>query len=220
MKPLRTSKAKTAAELAEDRLVFDKPITLQQYSSTTHTWSDAEHIHANINKAISAGGQSPSDSAHISRYIMRMRYFAALETVRQSLQRYRITYNGENYELTDYDDYNESRRVIKITASRIRTGTITLIADSFSYDEIGQQISTETETALPCTEYEITQEERADFSQISLHPIFRLRVFRDEYNGERRAEYDGERYRIGSVRYVGECADLYLVQRIGELDGD
>ena len=68
MKPRTTSKAKTAAEQAEDRLVFDRPISLQQYNATQKAWSELEHIHANINKAISTGGANPSDSAHKSSY--------------------------------------------------------------------------------------------------------------------------------------------------------
>lgn len=213
------SKRKTAAEQADDRLVFDKPITLQQYNATAHTWGDAEHIHANINKAVSTGGQSPSESAHNSRLLFRVRYFALLNLVRASIQNYRIAYDGSIYELADYDDYNERRNIIKLTASRIRTGTVSLITETRSLDSIRQEITTETKTDLPCTEYDVTQDERAEARQISLQLAYRLRIFRSEYSGERRAEYGGKRYRIGSVRYVGDCVDLYLGERIGDING-
>ena len=193
MKPLRTSKARTAAEQAEDRLVFDRPITLQQYSVQTHEWTDTEHIHANVNKAVSAGGQAPADSSHTRRYLLKVRFFGALDDVRANLQKYRVLYSGQTYELADYE--------------------------TMSLDAIGQQISTDTLTALPCTEYEVTEDERSDAYQIGLRLAYRLRIFRDEYDGQRRAEYGGQRYRIGSVRYVGDCADLYLGERIGDLSG-
>ena len=219
MKPRTTSKAKTAAEQAEDRLVFDRPISLQQYNATQKAWSELEHIHANINKAISTGGANPSDSAHKNSYHFRVRYHAALDGVRDEIQHYRISYNGDSYELEDYDDYNDRHRVIKLTATKIRTGTVSLITETVAYDDIGQRIPTETKTALPCTEYEVTESERADAHQISLLLAFRLRIFRSEYNGERRAEYGGKTYRIGSVRYVNDCVDLYLGERIGDQSG-
>lgn len=217
MKPVKASKAKTPAEQAEDRLVFDKPFELQHYDLTQHIWTSFEHLHGNINKAISTGGQSPNASAHASRYIFRIRYHAALDDVRANPQKYRIRYGGEFYELADYDDYNERRTIIKLTVSKIRTGTIALISESTTEDEIGQQIKTETTLDLPCIEYETTQDERADAYQIDLMLAHRLRIFRAEYSGERRVMYAGKRYRIGSVRYVGDCVDLYLGEKVGEL---
>lgn len=217
MRPMMTSKVRTSAEQAEDRLVFDRPVTLQKYSLESHTWTDADHIHANVNKAISTGGQAPSDSSHTCRYLFRIRYYAALDDVRANLQKYRIIYSGQTFELADYDDYNERRRTIKLTASSIRTGTITLISEEVERDAIGQQISFYKETELPCTEYEVSETEQADASQIGLWFTYRLRIFRDEYSGQRRADYNGQRYRIESVRYVGNCVDLYLDDRIGDV---
>ena len=219
MKPMKASKSRTAAEQAEDRIVFDKPITLQQYDSTLHAWSDIEHIHASVNKAISTGGQNPAFSSHTNRLFFRIRYFAAIGGIRANIQRYRIAYDGASYELNDYDDYNERRSIVKLTASQIRTGTLSLVSETITTDEIRQQISTETVTQVPCTEYETPQDERADAYQIDLMLAYRLRIFRDEYNDERIAEYGGKRYRIGSVRYLGDCVDLYLGERIGDLNG-
>lgn len=218
MKPLKTSKAKTAAEQAEDRIVFDRPVILQQYSTAAHAWSAAELIHANVNKAVSTGGQAPSDSAHVSRYVLKMRYFAALNDVRSNLQFYRLIYNAETFEIADYDDYNERHSVVKLTASRIRTGTVTLISDVLSYDAIGQQTAAESQTVLPCTEYEATQEEKADLYQIGILLSFRIRIFRSEYAGQHHVEYGGKRYRIGNARYIGDAVDLYIGERIGEMD--
>lgn len=219
MKPTRTAKAKTSADQADDRLVFDRPCTLQQYDFEQHIWTDAQHLHANINKAISTGGQNPADSAHTIRLIFKFRYFAALGGIRESMQEFRILYNEKRYELTDYDDYSEQHRIIKLSASSVRTGTVSLINETMTVDAIGQQIPTEQAADYPCNEYEITEGERVDFYQVDLRPVIRLRIFRDEYNDERRAEYLGKRYRISSVRYVGDCADLYLDEKVGDQDG-
>lgn len=219
MKPTRTAKAKTSADQADDRLVFDRPCTLQRYDFAQHIWTDAQHLHANINKAISTGGQNPADSAHTIRLIFKLRYFEALGEIRENMQEYRILYSGKRYELTDYDDYSEQHRIIKLSASSVRTGTVSLISETMTVDAIGQQIPTESTADFPCNEYEITEGERVDFYQIDLRPVIRLRIFRDEYGDQRRVEYLGKRYRVSSVRYVGDCADLYLDEKVGDQDG-
>lgn len=220
MKPARTSKAKTSADQADDRIVYDRPVTLQQYDLTQHIWQDIQHLHANINKAISTGGQNPSDSAHTVRLVFRFRFFAALGAIRESMQHYRIKFGDTTYEIADYDDYNERHSIIKLTASSVRAGTVSLITETMTEDAIGQQIATETTASYPCSEYEITESERVDLYQIGLRPVIRLRVFRAEYTGERRAEYLSKRYRISTVRYVGDCADLYLEEKVGDLSGN
>lgn len=219
MKPTRTAKAKTSADQADDRLVYDRPCTLQLYDMQQHIWTDSQHLHANINKAISNGGQASADSAHTVRLLFRFRYFAALGGIRESMQHYRIKYGEKYYELADYDDYNERHSIIKLTASLVRTGTVSLITETMTTDAIGQQIPTESTADFPCNEYEITEGERVDFYQIDLRPVIRLRIFRDEYNGERRAQYLNVRYRIGTVRYVGDCVDLYLDEKVGDQSG-
>lgn len=219
MKPGRTAKAKTSADQADDRLVYDRPVTLRQYDLTQHIWQDAQHLHANINKAISTGGQAPADSAHTVRLVFRFRYFAALGGIRESLQHYRIVFDGKTYEISDYDDYNERHSIIKLTASSVRAGTVSLISETIAADAIGQQVATETTADYPCSEYEITESERVDLHQIGLRPVIRLRIFRDEYSGQRRATYLNHRYRIGTVRYVGDCVDLYLEEKVGDLSG-
>lgn len=209
------AKKRSAAQVREDCLVYDKPVILQHYDTVQHIWSDAAHIHASINRAVSTGGQSPSDSAHGSRYLFKLRYYAALDSVRAQMQMYRISYGSDFYEIADYDDYNERHSVIKLAADMLRTGTLTLITETLSADAIGQQISTETTFAVPCNEYEVTQDERAVASQDALVPALRVRIIRCEYSGERFAEYGGVRYEIGAVRYIGDAADLYLGERIG-----
>ena len=127
------AKKRTAAQVAEDCLVYDKPITLQQQVANTGTWSDVQHIHANINKAGAGGGFSAENDRLRLRLLFRMRYFTLLETIRSSLQDYRILYNGQHYEITDYDDYCERRRVIKLTGELYELPvTVTLLTPTTS----------------------------------------------------------------------------------------
>lgn len=211
------AKRRTAAEQAESRIVFDKPCDLLCCDLTAHTWEVQEHLHGGINKAVSTGGQNPSGSAHTVRLIFRFRYHAAFADIRENPQRYRIRYGDALYEIADYDDYNERHTVIKLTGERIRTGTVTLISQAAGTDAIGQQISTETEIPLPCTEYEITLNEQAEVYQAGFRLACRLRIFRAEFGGEPCVLYGGKRYAVVSVRYVGDCADLYIGEKVGEL---
>ena len=213
------TKAKTAAELAENQLVFDRPFILQEYDLVRHIWADSLHLHASINKSVSTAGRNPADSGHTERYIFRVRYFAALDAVRGNPSRFRVCYSGDTYEISGYDDYSERRRTVKLTAEKIRTGTVTLISCTDEQDSIGQIVPAETKNVLPCTEYEVTQEEQTAAHQTSLWFAFRLRLFRAEYSGETIAEYQGLRYCIGAVKYAGDNADLYLAGKVGEIGG-
>ena len=109
------AKQRTAAQVREDCLVYDKPVILQKQIPDTGAWSDVQHLHANVNKSVSTQNFSAENERLRQRLVFRLRYYTGLETVRNSLQDYRIDYAGQHYELTDYDDYNERRRVIKLT---------------------------------------------------------------------------------------------------------
>ena len=109
------AKQRTAAQVHEDCLVYDKPVILQKQIPDTGAWTDVQHLHANVNKAVSTQQFSVEHARLRQRLLFRLRYYTGLETVRNSLQDYRIDYGGQHYELVDYDDYNERRRVIRLT---------------------------------------------------------------------------------------------------------
>jgi head-tail adaptor len=71
-----------------------------------------------VNKAVSTQNFSAENERLRTRLLFRLRYFAGLDDVRNNPQDYRIAYGGQHYEITDYDDYNERRRVIKLTGER------------------------------------------------------------------------------------------------------
>lgn len=118
MKLRRTAKAKTAAEQAEDRIVFDKPITLQKQNEETELWEDAQNLHASVNKSGGTESFAASADQFHARLTFKLRYFSGLEQVRDAPQLWRILYFGEQYQIIDYDDYLERRRIVRIVGER------------------------------------------------------------------------------------------------------
>lgn len=96
---------------------YDKPITLQKINETTEEWEDYldKPIHARINKA-------KSDSEYLNAgaiqgkksRIFEVRYFANLEDIDLNKQCYRIVYQGVPYDITDYDDFMEEHKTVKL----------------------------------------------------------------------------------------------------------
>jgi head-tail adaptor len=122
------AKQRTQAQVREDCLVYDKPVILQKQVPDTGAWTDVQHLHANVNKAVSTQNFSAENERLRTRLLFRLRYFAGLDDVRNNPQDYRIAYGGQHYEITDYDDYNERRRVIKLTGERYElTVTVELL---------------------------------------------------------------------------------------------
>jgi hypothetical protein len=200
------AKQRTQAQVREDCLVYDKPVTLQHYAGGI--WQDTEHLHANINKAI--GAERP-------RFVFRIRHFPALEDVRGHPQCYRLLYFGDCYEIADYDDFNERHRVIKLTAGRMHCGTLTLIARTETLDSIRQPVMTEQERDVFCEEDELTHDDRIAAQQQSLSSAYRVRAFATDYNGEDAASYNGRRYQVYKTVNVSDMIELYLGERIGDL---
>ena len=95
-------------------MVFDKPITIQTQDATTEQWTDLLNLHAHVNKT--GGGTSlnaGADQYHAS-LTFTVRYCSELEALRYDPQPYRIVYRGHAFKLTDYDDYMEEHKTIKL----------------------------------------------------------------------------------------------------------
>lgn len=93
---------------------YDKPITLQTQDETTEEWVDAMHLHARVNKT--GGGTSlnaGADQYHVS-LTFDVRYNARLEELRYSPQPFRIVYRGHTFKVTDYDDYMEEHKEVRL----------------------------------------------------------------------------------------------------------
>ncbi|MBR5862254.1 MAG: phage head closure protein [Bacteroidales bacterium] len=95
-------------------MVFDKPITLQTQDPNTEQWTDSLQLHAHVNKA----GGSTAFNAGADQYrvglTFTVRYCRELEALHYSPQPFRIVYRGRKFKLTDYDDYMEQHKTVRL----------------------------------------------------------------------------------------------------------
>jgi SPP1 family predicted phage head-tail adaptor len=95
-------------------VVFDKPIIIQKIDEKTRIPADLYKLHARVNK--SGGSEYLNAGANQSKStrVFEIRYFKALEDIDQKRGLYRIVYNGQTYNITDYDDYLEQHKTVKL----------------------------------------------------------------------------------------------------------
>lgn len=94
---------------------YDKPVVIQVQNSETEEWIDKLYMHAHVNKT--GGGQTMNAGADQYRVSLtfEFRYIRALEEIAYNTQPYRLVYRGHTFKVTDYDDYQEEHRTVKIT---------------------------------------------------------------------------------------------------------
>ena len=100
-----------------------------------------------------------------------------------------------------------------------RVSTVNLIGQSHARDAIGQDTVQETVSSRICTVLSVSRTEWAAAQQASLSPAAVLHVFFADYNGEKIAEFEGKRYEIYRTYNAGDYTELYLGERVGELNG-
>lgn len=95
-------------------MTYDKPITVQVQDPDTEQWADSLHLHARVNKT--GGGQTLNAGADQYRVTLtfEVRYIKALEDIAYNVQPFRIIYRGHSFKVTDYDDYMEQHRTVKM----------------------------------------------------------------------------------------------------------
>ena len=95
-------------------MTFDKPITVQVMNKDTEKWGDLLKLHARVNKT--GGGQTINAGAaqFHATLTFEVRYSRALESIRFKPQFYRVVYRGHTFKVTDYDDYMEQHRTIRL----------------------------------------------------------------------------------------------------------
>lgn len=91
------------------------PFKIQRQDKETEQWTDYLQLHAlKVNKT--GGGESHAAGAgqfHL-RLTFELRWRKALEDVVHQPQIHRIVYRGRTYNITDYDDYMEQHRMIRL----------------------------------------------------------------------------------------------------------
>lgn len=95
-------------------MVYDKPITVQVQDAETEKWADKLKLHARVNKT--GGGTSFTAGADQYKVSLtfEVRYSRQLEEIAYNPQPFRIVYRGRTFKVTDYDDYMEQHKTVKL----------------------------------------------------------------------------------------------------------
>lgn len=97
-----------------------------------------------------------------------------------------------------------------------RSKVLTLISQSYTQDDIGQQMPVETRKDVFCNITSVSASEFFDAGQAGFKPEFRATMFVYDYSGESIAELEGVRYSVYRT-YLGrnETIELYLERKAG-----
>lgn len=95
-------------------MVFDKPIIIQKIDEISEQWANYYALHARVNKSNGSEYLNAGANQSKSTLVFEVRYFKDLEKIDDSRGIYRIIYRGRTYNITDYDDYQEEHKTVKI----------------------------------------------------------------------------------------------------------
>lgn len=97
-----------------------------------------------------------------------------------------------------------------------RSDVVSLIAQTFVQDEIGQEIAEETKRDVFCDVSSITRNEWFEAAKSGFQPQLRITMFRYDYQGERIVEYKDTRYAVyRTYESQKELIELYLEEQAG-----
>ena len=98
--------------------VYDRPVIIQKQNEQTELWEDVFNVHARINKASNDNTYLGSGASQSKRsFTFEVRYFKDLEALSRDRQLYRLVYQGEPFNIEDYDDYMLQHKTVKILAT-------------------------------------------------------------------------------------------------------
>lgn len=95
-------------------MLFDKPITIQKIDEDTERWTNLYYLHARVNKSGGSEYLNAGANQSKSNRVFEVRYFKGLENIDNKRGLYRIVYRGVLYNITDYDDFQEQHKTVKL----------------------------------------------------------------------------------------------------------
>jgi len=97
-------------------VVYDKPIIIQKINEDTEEWEDLfdKPLHAKVNKSGGSEYLNAGANQSKSNRVFEIRYFKDLEDIDENRGMYRIIYRDKPYNITDYDDYLEQHKTVKL----------------------------------------------------------------------------------------------------------
>ena len=93
---------------------------------------------------------------------------------------------------------------------------ITLIAQTFSIDQYGNEVVTTQDTDVFAEVDSVSQSEFFAAQDTELKPEYKFTVFFGNYNGQSLIEYEGETYSVYRTYRTGDNLELYVERKIGE----
>lgn len=90
------------------------PIRIQKRNETTEKWEDLYSLHAKVNKSNGSEYLNAGANQSQSTRVFEVRYFKLLEDIDAKRGLYRIVYRDRFYNITDYDDYQEQHKTVKL----------------------------------------------------------------------------------------------------------
>ena len=97
------------------------------------------------------------------------------------------------------------------------TDVLTLIAQTISTDQYGNEVATEVESTVFCEVDSITQTEFYQAANTELNPEYRFTIFFGDYDGQPLVIYNGVRYAIYRTYRADDNLELYVERKIGAI---
>lgn len=95
-------------------MVYDKSIKIQKINEESELWEDLFSLHARVNKSGGSEYLNAGANQSKSNRVFEVRYFKDLEDIDENRGLYRIVYRDRYYNITDYDDYQEEHKSVKL----------------------------------------------------------------------------------------------------------
>ena len=97
------------------------------------------------------------------------------------------------------------------------TDVLTLIAQTISTDQYGNEVATEVEKQIFCEVDSITQTEFYQAANTELNPEYKFTIFFGDYDGQPLVEYNRVRYAIYRTYRADDNLELYVERKIGAI---
>lgn len=93
---------------------YDKPITIEFLDVESDTYSEYLKLHAYINKTKRSEYLSAGAERSPQTLTFEVRFCKPLKQIRMNIQLYRILYDGDYYNIVDYDDFEERHLKVRL----------------------------------------------------------------------------------------------------------
>ena len=97
-------------------MIYKRPIKIEKLNIDTEEWvTYIPLLHANVNKPRKDREYHEAGSVRSTRQLnFDMRYNPLIKEIGRQIELYRIVYDGQSYNIVDYDDYMERHQNIRL----------------------------------------------------------------------------------------------------------